>query len=61
MQARWWSNCSDEVHFACAAPAKWKYRAIYRVGDAQVGLWSNTVLPQLPPSHHFEADHALVN
>lgn len=26
-----------------AAPAKWKYRAIYRIGDAQVGLWSNTV------------------
>ena len=26
-----------------AAPAKWKYRAIYRVGDAQVGVWSNTV------------------
>ena len=26
-----------------AAPAKWKYRAIYRVADAQVGLWSNTV------------------
>ena len=26
-----------------AAPVKWKYRAIYRVGDAQVGVWSNTV------------------
>lgn len=26
-----------------ATPAKWKYRAIYRVGDQQVGLWSNTV------------------
>ena len=26
-----------------ATPAKWKYRAIYRVGDAQVGVWSNTV------------------
>ena len=26
-----------------AAPVKWKYRAIYRVGDAQVGLWSGTV------------------
>jgi hypothetical protein len=23
-----------------AAPAKWTYRAIYRVGDDQVGLWS---------------------
>lgn len=26
-----------------AIPAKWKYRAIYRVGDAQIGIWSNTV------------------
>ena len=26
-----------------ATPTKWKYRAIYRVGDAQVGQWSNTV------------------
>ena len=26
-----------------AAPAKWKYRAIYRVGDAQVGVWSAVV------------------
>ena len=26
-----------------ATPAKWKYRAIYRVGDSQVGVWSNTV------------------
>ena len=26
-----------------AAPAKWTYKAIYRVGDAQVGLWSNPV------------------
>ena len=26
-----------------ATLAKWKYRAIYRVGDAQVGVWSNTV------------------
>jgi hypothetical protein len=25
-----------------ATPAKWKYRAIYRVGDAQVGVWSDT-------------------
>jgi hypothetical protein len=23
-----------------ATPTKWKYRAIYRVADAQVGLWS---------------------
>ena len=26
-----------------ATLAKWKYRAIYRVGDAQVGAWSNEV------------------
>ncbi len=26
-----------------AALTTWKYRAIYRVGDAQVGVWSNTV------------------
>ena len=26
-----------------ATPTKWKYRAIYRVGDAQVGLWSAEV------------------
>jgi len=26
-----------------AAPAKWTYRAIYRVNDAQVGLWSKPV------------------
>ena len=26
-----------------ATPAKWKYRAIYRVGDAQVGVWSGVV------------------
>jgi hypothetical protein len=25
-----------------ATPTKWKYRAIYRVGDAQVGIWSST-------------------
>jgi hypothetical protein len=25
-----------------AVPTKWKYRAIYRVGDAQVGQWSHT-------------------
>ena len=24
-----------------AAPVKWKYRAIFRVGDATVGLWSD--------------------
>ena len=26
-----------------ATPTKWKYRAIYRVGDHQVGIWSKTV------------------
>jgi len=26
-----------------ATPTKWTYKAIYRVGDAQVGLWSNPV------------------
>lgn len=26
-----------------AAPVKWKYRAIWRVGDEQVGLWSEEV------------------
>lgn len=26
-----------------ATPTKWTYKAIYRVGDAQVGQWSNPV------------------
>jgi hypothetical protein len=26
-----------------ATPPKWTYKAIYRVDDAQVGLWSNPV------------------
>ncbi len=26
-----------------AMPAKWKYRAIYRVADSQVGIWSQEV------------------
>ncbi|HEV2804632.1 MAG TPA: hypothetical protein VGW57_06865 [Chthoniobacterales bacterium] len=26
-----------------AAPVKWTYRAIYRVGDSRVGQWSNPV------------------
>ena len=26
-----------------ATPTKWRYRAIYRVGDAQVGVWSSVV------------------
>ena len=32
-------NYTDTTPFP-AAPAKWKYRAIYHVGDQQVGLWS---------------------
>ena len=35
-------NYTDTAPFP-ATPTKWKYRAIYRVGDAQVGVWSNTV------------------
>jgi hypothetical protein len=34
-------NYTDTAPFP-AAPTKWKYRAIYRVGDAQVGIWSAT-------------------
>ena len=32
-------NYTDTQPFP-AAPAKWTYKAIYRVGDAQVGVWS---------------------
>ena len=32
-----------DTHPLPAVLTKWKYRAIYRVGDAQVGLWSATV------------------
>jgi hypothetical protein len=35
-------NYTDTATFP-AAPAKWTYKAIYRVGDSQVGLWSNPV------------------
>jgi hypothetical protein len=31
-----------------AAPAIWTYRAIYRVGDSQVGLWSKPVSVTVP-------------
>ncbi|HEY5041366.1 MAG TPA: hypothetical protein VIK53_05130 [Verrucomicrobiae bacterium] len=31
-----------------AAPVTWTYRAIYRVGDAQVGQWSNPVSVTVP-------------
>ena len=35
-------NYVDTAPFP-AAPGKWTYKAIYRVGDAPVGLWSNPV------------------
>ena len=31
-----------------ATPATWTYRAIYRVGDAQVGVWSQTASVTVP-------------
>ena len=31
-----------------AAPAKWTYRAIYHVDDAQVGQWSAPVSVTVP-------------
>jgi hypothetical protein len=31
-----------------ASPVKWTYKAIYRVNDAQVGLWSNPVTITVP-------------
>jgi hypothetical protein len=31
-----------------AAPVIWTYRAIYRVGDNQVGVWSNPVSVTVP-------------
>lgn len=31
-----------------AAPATWTYRAIYRVGDNQVGVWSQTASVTVP-------------
>ena len=31
-----------------ATPTKWTYRAIYRVGDAQVGVWSPPVSVNVP-------------
>jgi hypothetical protein len=35
-------NYTDTTPFP-ATPAKWSYRAIYRVGDHRVGQWSNPV------------------
>lgn len=32
-------NYTDTAPFP-ATPARWKYRAIYRLNDAQVGVWS---------------------
>jgi hypothetical protein len=32
-----------DTHAQPSTLAQWKYRAIYRVGDTQVGLWSETV------------------
>lgn len=37
-----------DTHPFPAAPATWTYRAIYRVGDNQVGVWSNPVSVTLP-------------
>jgi len=34
----YWDNAAHPTN-----PARWKYRAIYRVGDQQVGLWSAEV------------------
>jgi hypothetical protein len=36
------ANFTDTTAFP-ATPAKWTYRAIYRVGDARVGQWSSPV------------------
>jgi hypothetical protein len=38
---------SDTTPFP-ATPTKWTYKAIYRVGDSQVGLWSNPVSITVP-------------
>lgn len=35
-------GCVDSQPFP-ATPAKWTYRAVYRVGDSRVGQWSNPV------------------
>ena len=32
-----------DTHPFPATPTKWTYRAIYRVGDSQVGIWSKPV------------------
>jgi hypothetical protein len=38
-----WSVLAFDTTPLPATPAKWKHRTIYRVGDHQVGVWSNTV------------------
>lgn len=38
-----WATRSQGKDALPATPTKWKYRAIYRVGDHQVGVWSNEV------------------
>ena len=35
-------NYTDTEPFP-ATPAKWTYRAVYRVGDSRVGQWSNPI------------------
>ncbi len=40
-------NYNDTQPFP-ATPAIWTYRAIYRVGDQQVGVWSNPVTVTVP-------------
>jgi len=39
---------TDKTPFP-AVPARWSYRAIYRVGDKEVGQWSNTASVTVPP------------
>lgn len=40
-------NYTDTQPFR-ATPVKWTYKAICRVNDAQVGLWSNPVTITVP-------------
>ncbi len=41
------NGCTDNQPFP-ATPTKWTYRAIFRVGNAQVGLWSLPVSVNVP-------------
>ena len=36
-------NSTEQWSNGAATPVKWTYCGIYRVGDAQVGVWSNPV------------------